>query len=115
MQADQIKTWAERCEDHPDHDGIVTEAMIRQRMQEEIDDLRALLAGKVLCEKEPVAWKYDLEYGTTVANSLVFKERRNYPFGVCGADYRVRNDDGVSYIREIPLYAAADIGKEGGE
>jgi hypothetical protein len=35
-----IKTWQERCEEHPDHEGIVTERMIRNRMQEEIDELR---------------------------------------------------------------------------
>ena len=35
-----IKTWQERCEEHPDHEGIVTEQMIRDRMQEEIDALR---------------------------------------------------------------------------
>ena len=35
-----IKTWQQRCEEHPDHEGIVSEAMIRQRMQEEIDELR---------------------------------------------------------------------------
>jgi formate dehydrogenase maturation protein FdhE len=35
-----IKTWQERCEEHPDHEGIVSEQMIRNRMQEEIDELR---------------------------------------------------------------------------
>ena len=35
-----IKTWRERCEEHPDHEGIVSEQMIRFRMQEEIDELR---------------------------------------------------------------------------
>ena len=35
-----IKTWQQRCEEHPDHNGIVTEQVIRDRMQEEIDDLR---------------------------------------------------------------------------
>lgn len=39
-----IKTWQERCEEHPDHEGIVTEGMIRARMQDEIDDLRAEIA-----------------------------------------------------------------------
>ena len=36
-----IKTWQQRCEEHPDHNGIVTERMIQARMQEEIDELRA--------------------------------------------------------------------------
>lgn len=36
-----IKTWNERCEEHPDHNGIVTHEMIQARMQEEIDELRS--------------------------------------------------------------------------
>jgi len=35
-----IQTWQQRCEEHPDHEGIVSEQMIRDRMQEEIGDLR---------------------------------------------------------------------------
>lgn len=35
-----IKTWQGRCEEHPGHNGIVTDGMIQARMQEEIDDLR---------------------------------------------------------------------------
>jgi hypothetical protein len=38
-----IKTWQQRCEEHPDHDGIVSDGMIQARMQEEIDELRAAL------------------------------------------------------------------------
>jgi hypothetical protein len=41
-----IKTWQQRCEEHPDHEGIVTEQMIRDRMQEEIDELRQALDDK---------------------------------------------------------------------
>ena len=38
----EIKTWTERCEEHQDHQsGIVTHQMIQDRMQEEIDELRA--------------------------------------------------------------------------
>ena len=36
----RIKTWRQRCEEHPDHDGIVSEGMVQARMQEEIDELR---------------------------------------------------------------------------
>lgn len=37
-----IKTWNQRCEEHPDHqDRIVTHSMIDARKQEEIDELRA--------------------------------------------------------------------------
>jgi hypothetical protein len=39
----EIKTWIERCNEHPDHDGIVSNQMIMDRMQEEIDELRQLL------------------------------------------------------------------------
>ena len=44
-----IKTWQQRCDEHPDHDGIVSEGMIQARMQEEIDELRAAL--------EPRQWQ----------------------------------------------------------
>jgi hypothetical protein len=51
-----IKTWSERCEEHPDHQtGMVSEGMIRARMQEEIDELRQALET----EQEPVAWISD--------------------------------------------------------
>ena len=37
-----IKTWRERCETHPDHQGgIITEGMIQARIREEVEDLRA--------------------------------------------------------------------------
>ena len=47
-----IKTWNERCEDHPDHNGIVSEVMIQARMQEEIDELRAQRQWKSLTDDE---------------------------------------------------------------
>jgi hypothetical protein len=38
----EIKTWHERAMEHPDHQtGMVSEAMIRARMCEEIEELRA--------------------------------------------------------------------------
>jgi hypothetical protein len=49
-----IKTWRERCETHPDHDGIVSDGMIRARMQEEIDELRQALEQAE--QAPPVAW-----------------------------------------------------------
>ena len=52
-----IKTWQQRCDEHPDHQqGIVTQQMIQDRMQEEIDELRQSLAQP---EQEPVAWVYN--------------------------------------------------------
>ena len=51
-----IKTWHERCEEHPDHQqGMISERMIQERMQEEIDELRQALET----EQEPVAWISD--------------------------------------------------------
>ena len=38
----EIKTWRQRCEEHPDHqNGMVSDEMIRARMCEEIEELRA--------------------------------------------------------------------------
>lgn len=54
--------------------------------------------------REAVAWLYTLEYGGCVANTKVSKHQLRYPFGVCGSDYLARNDEGVSYVRETPLY-----------
>jgi hypothetical protein len=40
----RIKTWHDRCEEHPDHqERIISERMIQARMQEEIDELRQAL------------------------------------------------------------------------
>ena len=64
----RIKTWNERCEEHPDHQtGMISERMIQERMQEEIDELRQALVDandtsqervdeKAKREQEPVAW-----------------------------------------------------------
>jgi hypothetical protein len=41
----KIKTWQQRCMEHPDHQtGMVSDEMIRARMCEEIEELRALVA-----------------------------------------------------------------------
>jgi len=37
-----IDIWNERCHKNEDHNGIVTNAMIQARMQEEIDELRCV-------------------------------------------------------------------------
>lgn len=42
----EIKTWEQRCDEHPDHEGLVTTFMIQMRMQEEIDDLRTALRSQ---------------------------------------------------------------------
>jgi hypothetical protein len=54
-----IKTWNERCEEHPDHqERIISERMIQERMQEEIDELRQALET----EQKPVAWASGLDF-----------------------------------------------------
>jgi hypothetical protein len=67
-------------------------------------DERAALRAQA--KAEPVAWQYRLEYGAVVADPRVSAHRLSYPFGVCGADYLRSNNDGVSYVRETPLYTA---------
>jgi hypothetical protein len=43
-KAAEVKTWQQRCEEHPDHEsGMISSQMIMDRMQEEIDDLRQML------------------------------------------------------------------------
>jgi hypothetical protein len=42
----KIKTWNERCEEKHADGQCVTHSMIQARMQEEIDELRAALAGR---------------------------------------------------------------------
>ena len=59
-----IKTWVQRCELHPAHNGIVTHEMVRGRMQEEIDELRAAMEADAFL----------LELGNDTAARLV-KER----------------------------------------
>jgi hypothetical protein len=59
-----------------------------------------------LAEQEPVAYFYTLKYGDKVADEKVSKHQLNYPFGVCGADYLAKNDNGISRIRQTPLYVA---------
>lgn len=48
----EIKTWNQRCEEHPDHqEGIISREMICARMQEEIDELRGALHDQRLLTK----------------------------------------------------------------
>ena len=59
-----IKTWAERCEDHPAHSGIVSERMIQARMQEEIDELpeRRERLLKLNADRAEIAQKSRTDY-----------------------------------------------------
>lgn len=40
MKYEDIKTYAERCNSHPDHAEIVTHQMYMGRLLDEIDELR---------------------------------------------------------------------------
>ena len=57
-------------------------------------------------DQEPVAYLYTLEYGQSTYDKKVSIHQLNYPFGVCGADYLAKNDEGVSYVRQTKLYTA---------
>ena len=67
-----------------------------------LGDLRALLDGKVLCGKEPVAWQ--------VAAVLDDKVHRDTFDHEGSAERYAMTDGGIV----IPLYAPADTGKECG-
>ncbi len=69
-----------------------------------VQSLRAALA--LTDEQEPVAYLYTLEYGQSTYDKKVSIHQLNYPFGVCGADYLAKNDEGVSYVRQTKLYTA---------
>lgn len=44
MRYEDIRYFNQRCEEHPDHQsGMVTDMMIRQRLEEEIDELRTYI------------------------------------------------------------------------
>jgi len=72
-----IKTWQERCEEHLDHEGIVTHQMIMERMQEEIDELRQALAQPDLAKVGEVGvWGEDREWvGLTDNEARKFYEK----------------------------------------
>lgn len=75
MKYKDIKDFNTRCEEHPDHQtGMVTNAMIQQRLHEEIDELRNYIeqakkqqaldkkadnARELGLDYEPVAWMED--------------------------------------------------------
>jgi hypothetical protein len=76
-----IKTWQERCEEHPDHEGIVTEQMIRDRMQEEIDALRQAIEQAE--KQEPSLWfaigkNGRVKYTTDSDRALKWKQAGSY-------------------------------------
>ena len=87
-----IKTWHERCEEHPDHqERIISERMIQARMQEEIDELRQALETN----QEP------FEYWSVADGWVKIDELREHFDSVgCGTIYK-SGGEGRS-----PLYTA---------
>jgi len=85
----RIKTWHERCEEHPDHqERIITERMIQERMQEEIDELRQALSEQPshqevdweklyrleVKKKEALAAKYERDTGKKLTRIVPMAE-----------------------------------------
>lgn len=47
MRYEDIRYFSQRCEEHPDHQsGMVTNQMISERLEEEIDELRAYIESR---------------------------------------------------------------------
>jgi hypothetical protein len=65
-----IKTWQQRCEEHPDHAGIVSDGMIWARMQEEIDELRQAL------DKDADEWYQKALWGEQHVDNVYMSEER---------------------------------------
>lgn len=72
----KIKTWTERCNDHPDHQtGMISHSMIQARMQEEIEDLR---------DEVERLWKEMLEVAEELENEEP-RSHKNIAFGIRNA------------------------------
>ena len=70
-----IKTWRQRCEEHPDHNGIVSEGMIQARMQEEINELRdAIKSPTGTWWDEPAQMNYRKWQGLTDEEREQFRQ-----------------------------------------
>ncbi len=120
----EIKRWQQRCEEHPDHNGIVTNQMIMDRMQEEIDDLRARVQyqDKMLAHHTAVEQGYKnvgmlvRAIGHLDGHEMVFRSK------LCNGDWEAGHvakqwaeqcsHPGVSYQLEIAQEYAYVITKE---
>ena len=62
MKYEDIKFFSERCEEHPDHQtGMISESMLKQRLHEEIDELREYIEQRTwvgLTQEEKHAIRY---------------------------------------------------------
>lgn len=104
---DDLKMLADHC-DQENGDEPCDLGMLLIRAIGEIRKLRSQpVSAAEVPMPEPVAYLYTLEYGETVVNKKVSMQQLNYPFGVCGADYLARNDNGCSYVKQTPLYTTA--------
>lgn len=87
----EIKTWVERCNDHPDHQtGMISHSMIQARMQEEIEDLRDEVdrLRKGLRQGFPIRYETAAgclcPAGANASCQNSFCPRRNPPGVTCG-------------------------------
>lgn len=92
-EREESKRWHEKAS--LERDARETLAATNKALSRDLERIRTL---------EPVAWLYTLEYGKAISNIKASHMQLNYPFGVCGADYLQKNDDGVSYVRQTPLF-----------
>jgi len=99
-----IKTWNERCEEHPDHQmGMISERMIQARMQEEIDELRQTLKReRVWVEKRHAAWHEGYEAGR--------KAERAFCAAVCDEKEEAFKN---YYVKGLPKLCAEAIRARG--
>ena len=62
LKYEDIPSFAERCEFHPDHQtGMISESMLKQRLHEEIDELREYIEQRTwvgLTAKEKHEFRY---------------------------------------------------------
>jgi hypothetical protein len=79
MKYEDIKTYAERCNSHPDHQtGIITNQMITDRLLDEIEELRAYVEQSL----KPVAWIftwYEIAKDRHVRRIIDCEEKPNIP------------------------------------
>jgi hypothetical protein len=47
MKYEDIKDYAERCEENPGHEGIVSHQMVMERLLDEIEELRDYIEEKL--------------------------------------------------------------------
>jgi hypothetical protein len=90
MQAEWLEKWIAEKSQYAMYDKITGEDSAT------VEDLRALLAGKVLCEKEPV---------------YMFRRRGQRDWCSCDADRYAELGAKNTYFEVRILYAPADIGK----